>query len=402
MLTWRNGIVIGAALLLLAGQGVTSAGADDPLDREPSSGVEAPQDMATPVVGDGLAVDAVSYAKTFGVPLESARVRLQLQQDLDAVSGELARLAGNDLAGLHLVHEPDVSLVVRVVDAVPPELAQKVASSDLPITVEVTHQQPLSELITVVEKTPWTELDDRVQGVYADERSGTIVVHLLGNDRDAAAFEARAESASSLSGVPVQVETVDTPGGDANRGGRNLTSCTSSFTVSDAAGTQGMLTAGHCSNAQSYYCFSGNGPFAMTFVSEVRSATADLQWHTTTAQAIEPLFHADSTTTARPQQGVGVGAVGQCVCRRGKTSGYACTTVESITCRPVYDGACPGTTCAAVFSLTSGAAVAAGDSGGPWFIGNVSHGTTKGYVGSKSIYTRVWYLNTLGLSLLQG
>lgn len=138
----------------------------------------------------------------------------------------------------------------------------------------------------------------------------------------------------------------------------------------------------------------------MTFVSEVRSATADLQWHTTTAQAIEPLFHADSTTTARPQQGVG--AVGQYFCRRGKTSGYACTTVESITYRPVDDGACPGTTCAAVFSLTSGAAVAAGDSGGPWFIGSVPHGTTKGYVGSKSIYTRVRYLNTLGLSLLQG
>ena len=48
MLTWRNGIVIGAALLLLAGQGVTSAGADDPLDREPSSGVQAPQDMVRP------------------------------------------------------------------------------------------------------------------------------------------------------------------------------------------------------------------------------------------------------------------------------------------------------------------------------------------------------------------
>lgn len=164
-----------------------------------------------------------------------------------------------------------------------------------------------------------------------------------------------------------------------------------------------MLTAGHCKNAQHYYWFSGGGPFAMSFKSEVRSDRADLQWHTTTAQGIEALFHANSTVTARPQQGVGVGLVDQSVCRRGKVTGYACTTVTSITYKPVYENACPGTTCKPVFSLTAGAGVQQGDSGGPWFLGNTPHGITKGVVGGvRSIYTRVYYLNQLNVTLLQG
>lgn len=118
--------------------------------------VEAPQDMATPVVGDGLAVDAVSYAKTFGVPRVGPSVRLQLQQDLDAVSGELAR--GNDLAGCtwymsQTCHLWSGSLTPCL------RAAQKVASSTCrSLLVEVTHQQPLSELITA-ERRPgrnWT------------------------------------------------------------------------------------------------------------------------------------------------------------------------------------------------------------------------------------------------------
>lgn len=163
-----------------------------------------------------------------------------------------------------------------------------------------------------------------------------------------------------------------------------------------------MATAGHCPNHLSYYWFTGNGPFSMGYARPSYSGYADLQWHTTSAQPIEPIFHA-SPTSARPQQGKGQGAVGQFLCHFGQTSGYSCATVRTITYKPYNTDMCGfASSCKPVYSRTSECTSAGGDSGGPWFYGNTPHGVHSGHHNGECIFTRVWYLNQLDLTLLQG
>lgn len=355
------------------------------------------------IVSNGLEIDSRRYAQDFRVSEEEALKRLNVQSGLQTDIPKWSSLAGSRLAGAYIQHEPQFGVVIRLTGTEPIiELDEAADAAEVSVDVQYGAAHSQGDLIAIVEQNNWAALSDRIQGVYADIRTGKINFDFYGSEAEAEELGALLASYKALDSIPTKVIRWDAPGSDANRGGRILSLCTSAFTVRDASLTPGMLSAGHCSNSQSYWWFSGPGPFSMSFLSERWQNNADIQWHTTSAQGIEPLFHADSTTTARAQIGVGVGLVGQYLCRRGTVSGYACTTVTSITYAPAYDGACPGTTCLAVFSLTSGAGPSQGDSGGPWFIGNEPHGITKGFAGSQAIFTRVWYLNTMGVTLMQG
>jgi hypothetical protein len=379
------------------------AGPSDLLPADASTGA-SPGDSVEVV--DGVQIDAQWYAGNHGVSGTEAVERVQVQIEIDQLTPLWRELAGDRLAGLFFVHEPDLSVVIRLV-GLEPLRALEVATSGFPVWLEYGAALSLAELNAIVEAFAAVAAGGPAQGLYADERTGEVVIHVFVGDGDvddaidqvSAAFQ----TAAAGDDVLFRMELIDGPGENTNRGGRITWACTSGFTVQNGAGTQGMTTAGHCGDYQPYRWFSDATTwFATGFQAEVRSSVADLQWHTTSAQPIEALFHADSTTTARAQIGQGVGAVGQSVCRRGRTTGYDCTHVTSINYAPLFDEACPGVTCSPVFSLTDGAATQPGDSGGPWFLGNTPHGITMGHVGSSSFYTRVWYLNQLGLTLLQG
>lgn len=175
------------------------------------------------------------------------------------------------------------------------------------------------------------------QSTWTDVRTGTIRVAVatpgagrtkttLGDVR--ARTTAYPSGSTATDSIPVVVD--EATSGPANRGGRILDSCTSGFTVVNVStGQAGMTTAGHCPDTQDYYWFSGGGPFSTTFQGESHSGYADLQWMTTSAQPIEPIFHA-SPTDARYQTARGVGQVGQPVCHYGKTTGHSCTVVVAV------------------------------------------------------------------------
>ena len=352
---------------------------------------------------NGLEIDSQSYARDFSVTEEEALSRLQIQDALSTQIEGLSEAAGERLAGAFIQQKPNLEAVIRLTgNAKLADLDRIAAAADVPIRIEYGAEHSQEELDSLVERTDWDSLSDDIQGVYADVQTGEIVFDIFNSGVKSADTKNLLRTLPVLEGLPTRVNLSSEPSGDTNRGGRNLRTCTSAFTVRNVNnGVWGVLTAGHCSSPQPYFWFTGEGPFAMNLWDERRTSVADIEWHTTSAQPTEALFHANSTTVARPQQGKGVGQVGQYLCRRGKTTGYNCGTVTSITYRPTYDGACPKTTCSAVFSLAN-IPTSGGDSGGPWFIGNTPHGITKGSIGgTHTVFTRVWYLNTMGVEVVQ-
>lgn len=403
-------------ILLPAATASTSPG-DQVADRG-SVAREASDDV--PIVEhDGLVRDAAMYAATFGVSQSEALRRLSIMNESSRTLTEWSGLAGTHLAAAYYDNAESFALVIRLADdgtAAPPELVRAMKESTFPSRLEIGEGRPLDDLVSAQVGIDWESLYPDLAGTYVAPIEGTLTLNVVspGTDQTTTVAEAiRAAPAGGgsrtypgeLSDVPVFVDFVDRPASLDNRGGRVLSTCTSGFTVHNAAGTQGMTTAGHCNNTQSYFWFSGGGPFSMSFVAQSGSGYADLQWHTTSAQPIAPLFHV-SSTTARPQQGQGVGAIGQFLCHFGMTSGYDCATVQSITYQPSNTDLCGyATSCMPVYSVTyPGCISEGGDSGGPWFSGNTPHGIHSGRLPSteQCIFSRVYYFNQLALSLLQG
>lgn len=246
-----------------------------------------------------------------------------------------------------------------------------------------------------------TVLDDEaVTSSTSDSSDRAVLPEALREQRDKAAAAVLGLDDSNI-GTTVGIE----PAGDHKRGGVYLSSCTAAFTVRNASGTRGFLTAGHCGPTQNWGAPGRSISNSSTYRNEARSNSADLQWHSLSATVYGQFYGTSSTNpttlasrTVRSQQG------GDSVCSRGKTSGWRCGTVTSISYRPLWSGACPGTICANVFVAVNRGG-ADGDSGGPWYSGTSAYGVHKGGPSSSvSVFTplEASYLSALGLSLLYG
>jgi hypothetical protein len=247
-----------------------------------------------------------------------------------------------------------------------------------------------------------------------DVRTGDIVLYVHATGVAGEAARTQGTELARQIGHPVRIQLLDARARDGNvRGGANLSNCTTGFVVQNGSGTRGVLTAGHCPDAQTYSGFDGTTT-AMSWVSEIRDADQDVQWHTTALTEV-PEFYADLTTSARVLTGRRYRtstAPGDAVCHRGKATGYSCGTVQSITYQPMYTDACPGTTCSAVWISVAGPNLKCypGDSGGAWFNGQTAFGIYKGQTSSGTAVgncTLAWYMSTdfisgLGVSLLYG
>lgn len=202
-------------------------------------------------------------------------------------------------------------------------------------------------------------------GVEYDPRAGEILL-LVGNEQDQIDL-------AGLTEYPFRIEVVEGLVGSANRGGVRMTSCTAGFSVRIPSGNTGLLTAGHCGNTQSYSTApAGSISYSSTYVAGLNSPSADLQWHRLTSHTPVNQFYGSSATTATTRVGTGTAYVGQLLCHRGKTTGYSCGGVTSVTHAPPSSwNVCGGSACSANWVRVSGVDLAnlGGDSGGPWFSG---------------------------------
>lgn len=163
-----------------------------------------------------------------------------------------------------------------------------------------------------------------------------------------------------------------------------------------------MTTAGHCGNTESWVSFGGATTVAMAFKREVRSAYADLQYHT--MPVMYNMFFGGSNQTATVRSGVSTSrasTAGKYLCHRGQTSGASCGTVGSITDHwggygPTCDATHP---CASVWVSMTGTYLhcQGGDSGGPVYAGGTAYGSLTYCAGDhKAGFMHTDYFGDLG------
>lgn len=310
-------------------------------------------------------------------------------------------------------------------DAVRPQVYQ-FGADRLRVSFELGAPQTLAELQrrfdsrfpALVKSVP-----DFVSG-YVDERTGEIVVEVVGN-RKAAQFADLRKSVAHYFGTPVRIATLDAPvSNQAIEGGGHLQftnpfsltqNCTGAFTVYQALTSRyGSLTAGHCnasSGAYNYSAPTGTPTHTINKVSLLDTANTDIGWayiSTSSSDATSRFYDGFGYVT---RMGVVTKAgtnVGDILCHYGMASGVqSCGSVASTAYNPGSICAGGASACNAVFvrvDITGNNKCLAADSGGPWFVGNAAAGIHK--AGSNSgtdsvcVYTTIDDISGMGVSLL--
>ena len=308
---------------------------------------------------DGLLRDAQSYAKAYGVSVPEALRRLQLQEAIGVLNAELAAEEPGTFAGLSIENGPVYQVVASF-------------TRDGASTLQRHARGPLATLV-VAQQAPLTLVQ-------------------LKAIQDAEVREARAKGIAFPGREEIAID-----------GGRYLSTCTSGFTVTNAAGLRGITTAAHCDNTQSIDAAEGGGT-ALTFQAEKYGNGNDWQWHTLAGATTPNLIVDSDAGTTRSITATKLWAaitVGDFVCKYGTRGGYHCGTVTNKNwCFTQTDGT---TGCNFVFvapTVSGEILTQPGDSGGPWFTGNTALGShSLGYDTQGSAFTVIDYLANINVTI---
>lgn len=348
---------------------------------------------------EALRQDASSYARSQGVSMEEAIRRLQLQEVIGRLNATLSQAERGSFAGLWIEHSPEYRVVVRFTDEHAAErVAGYVDGTDLEGLVDVKPATFSLEDLEAVQASA-RHLGRQV-GVGVDSdinvKVNWVEVYAV-NPGELATRLAKVGVEFPAGAVVQRVRRLAQP--EANiYGGLPISTCTSGFSVQNGSGTRGISTAAHCSNSQSY---SGT---ALTYQSGDITGNQDVQWHTAPGFTVTNQFESGigvrscTATESRSTQ-----AVGDFVCKNGKTTGYTCGSISSTTYAPSYVTSASSTFIRVnndqgYADLSSG-----GDSGGPWFLSNTAYGTHSGSPGddaNDAIYMAINYISSLGVSVL--
>ena len=327
--------------------------------------------------------DAAFYADKFGVSLHEAGRQLQLQEAVDALNARLTEEQGATFAGLSIEHAPEFHVVARFTRKGEETIAPYLS----PALAEVVRVEPARFTLQQLERRLEASYN-RVRGAgipsagQVDVRANRAEVHVL-RGRAAAAKAVLGEGDASV------IEVDNLPQEEiAMYGGLPISTCTTGFTVRNSAGTRGVSTAGHCGNSQT---LSG---YALTFRGEAYSGSYDVQWHNASGHTWPNTIKVSSgtrsitATRSRTSQ-----TVGSTVCKQGKTTGYTCGTISTISY--CASGACTWVRVAGNgTNLSEG-----GDSGGPWFSGNTAYGSHTYGIGNDSAYMPIDYFSGISVTI---
>lgn len=346
-----------------------------------------------------LLFDAEIYAKNYGVTVEEAYHRFELQDAAGNLDYLLTTKEADTFAGLWIEHIPEFKIVVLFTSDIrggEKLLAPYIEDNLVSITEVQSASASLAEL-----RVEHQELLSSMKSIGIVADSGINLyknqVELYVLDRnivDTAVKNNKLELSENIT-----VITVDSLAEPAYNiyGGLTING-TTGFSVRHAStGTRGIATAGHLNNVQNY------GGYNLPFQAEIYSGSCDVQWHTAPDFTVinQIKWWSDgstrniTSTIARPNQ-----SVGAYVAKYGITTNYTYGTIESKDYAPSY---VPNVT--ATFILVNdnqgySPLVRPGDSGGPWFLSNTAYGITSGYWGNKGIYMAQNYVNLLGLNIL--
>jgi hypothetical protein len=227
-----------------------------------------------------------------------------------------------------------------------------------------------------------------VQGMYVRLADGALIVESTDIPE-----EVNTDAIATASGFAVVVAEQVEPASDSilTRGGVGLSSCTAGFSARNGSTYIGVFSAAHCGTSQRVYTnTAGTGSYVTgTRTLKVHNANADIGFYRIpSGHFVSSSFYGSSSSSATNMGSPQDVPVGITACHRGKTRGWKCGEITSISYRPTWAGACPNTTCNAVFVRAS-AEQAGGDSGGPWVNGSAPIGIHKGGASGWSVYSKI-------------
>jgi hypothetical protein len=161
---------------------------------------------------EALRRDAETYAEEFGISLEEAMRRLELQSGAGDFGNQLELAAGERYAGHWIEHEPDYRLILALSgdEAAPADLLALAASGPISVTVTVGSHSFASLRAAQDALSP---VPPAVAGTYVDVRRNAVVVMWAAqlSQAEIAAVEA---DWFARHRVPVLIELVQKPGVD--------------------------------------------------------------------------------------------------------------------------------------------------------------------------------------------
>ena len=350
--------------------------------------------LASPAAAQtSLAQDAAAYATQHELEPTEALSRLNAIEASHALTDRIARQYADRLAGISVVHVPDLRIRVLLTGKKRVRPASFTAADGRVVPVEfvsgatATRRQLVLAMRTRAEALAKAVPGGRGMGI--DQRRGEVRLYLASAPDDPAARAPLEAKASAALGVPVRISPADTrvfdfsvAGGGrviGSEGGKRF-ACTTGFLVTDGVETA-VTTAAHCPDELTYHAADGS-TLPLPFINQWGARAYDVQLNRLTGPATAAFFADRKAGELRPvatwRNRASIRA-GDPLCHWGEKSGYACAEVE------LTDYAPPGALCAGpcepLFTTLAGPRCGTGDSGGPIFIGTTAVGIIKG--GSK-------------------
>lgn len=354
-------------------------------------------DLANPPDDGALARDAQQYADDYGVSLDEAKRRLLLQDEIGALDVRLAADEKDTFGGLWIEHGTDFVVKAGFTGDGADALSRQEKSDGLETPLRVVSVDATYDILLAQQGTAAQTVNS--VGVNADlgikVSDSTVEVYVLDADE---LEDALADAGVTLPSraVVVEVESLTTPlHGYEIHGGEHLSTCTSGFSVENSDGDEGISSAGHCSDHQKREpTFLTPAPGGKWY-----GGSYDVRWYTADPAFTMRNLVYDGTNHRYIYSGQHRNnqSVGQYVCKYGKITGKTCGNILTKNFKP---GLTFSNTWIKVDSGGDADFVAKGDSGSPWFSGNVAYGITHGVHNGDAIYMAINYIEDVGLSLI--
>jgi streptogrisin C len=343
---------------------------------------------------EALREDAAMLAQAKGLTIEESMHRLRLFDVVGELDARLSAKESATFAGLWIENEPELRVVVQHTGELSEGFSRHLDGRLLAGLVEV-RKVPVSLRELEASHAAAAFLVRQI-GVAADididVKKNRVKVMVL----DSASLEA-ALSVAKL-GLPEHVEIVEVQQLAQPEafiyGGMAISDCTSGFVVQHSNGTYGILTAAHCNNSQSY---SG---YNLPYQSQAFYGSYDVQWNSLSSSLMfwPKIKVGGGSRIITATKGRSSQAIGEYICKQGRTTNYRCGTLSSKTFLPNYVPSGNAT-----FMYVSGGSVnlsEPGDSGGPWVKNQTAYGIHSCGIGNDSCYTAIDYTSILGVSVL--
>ncbi len=345
---------------------------------------------------DALFTDAAMYAADWNVSQEEAVRRLNLQDEIGKLNTTLSEQERDTFAGLWIEHQPEYRVVVRVTTpSAEAQILDYVRGTELEGLVEVSLAKFSLEELEASQVSSHNLAAQSNMPIESEInlQANRVQLYLPNNTQVPQSQNSRVNLNLPDGAVLFYVKELSTP--EVNiYGGLTINGCTSAFSVRNSSGFRGITTAAHCPDNQFY-----NGS-NLTFQSQDQAGNQDVQWHTAPGFTVTNQFNSGTgirnvtATRSRSNQ-----AVGNYVCKNGRTTGYTCGNISSTTFIPNYVSNAQATFIR-VHNNNNNNLSEAGDSGGPWFNGNTAYGIHSGGIGNDAIYMPINYVSSLGISVL--